>query len=50
MAKIKIADSFNAAKIEADLLLSDEELTAGTALVNIGADTTTVAIYTNRLL
>ena len=50
MAKIEIADSFNAARIEAEYILNEEELGAGTALVNIGADTTTVSIYSNRLL
>lgn len=50
MANIKITDSFNAARIDAEVILSEEEITNGAALVNIGAETTTVAIYTNKLL
>ncbi len=49
MARIEIADSFCAAKIEADILLSKENK-RGCALVNIGSDTTTVSIYSNELL
>ncbi len=48
--KVKIVDSFNAIILEAGILLTDPERSSGTALVNIGADTTTVAIYTNNLL
>lgn len=50
MANIKIVDSFNAIILDAGVLLSDEERSGGAVLVNIGADTTTVAIYTNKLL
>lgn len=50
MANIKITDSFNAARIDAETILSEEETINGTALVNIGAETTTIAIYTNKLL
>lgn len=50
MANIKIADSFNAIKIEAEELLNEEEMGNGTAFVNIGAETTGIAIYSNKLL
>ncbi|MBQ2877310.1 MAG: hypothetical protein IJE42_00065 [Bacteroidaceae bacterium] len=50
MANVKIMDSFNAARIDADVILSEEDITSGTALVNIGAETTTVAIYSGKLL
>ena len=49
MARIEIVDSFCAAKIEADILLNKEDK-SGCALVNIGADTTTMSIYRNDLL
>lgn len=49
MAKIVIVDSFCAAKIEADILLGKENKRS-CALVNMGAETTTVSIYTNNLL
>lgn len=50
ISKIKILDSFNAIILEANTLLSDTERGNGTALVDIGAETTTVAIYANNLL
>lgn len=50
MANIKIMDSFNAARIDAEVILSEEDMISGSALVNIGAETTTVAIYSNKLL
>lgn len=50
ISKIKIVDSFNAIILEAGILLSDEERSSGAALVNIGAETTTVAIYSGKLL
>ena len=49
MARIEIVDSFCAAKIEADILLNKEDK-SGCALVNIGAETTTMSIYRNDLL
>ena len=49
-AKIDIADSFSAARMDADILLSKDARRNGCALVNIGADTTTVAIYNNDIL
>lgn len=50
LAKIEIADSFTAAKIAADTLLNEEEKRDGCALVDIGAETTTVTIYAGNLL
>lgn len=49
MAKIEIVDSFCAAKIDADILLDKEEK-RGCALVNMGAETTTISIYRDDLL
>lgn len=50
LAKIEIADSFTAARINAEQLLNKDEKRDGSALVDIGAETTTIAIYTNNLL
>lgn len=50
MAAIGIANSINSIRIEADMLLNDDEKRSGCALVNIGSETTTIAIYTNNLL
>ncbi|MBQ5663339.1 MAG: hypothetical protein IIV19_02785 [Bacteroidaceae bacterium] len=50
LAKIEIADSFTAARINAEQLLNNDEKRDGSALVDIGAETTTIAIYTNNLL
>ena len=50
MSNICILDSYNAIILEANILLSDTERSSGVALVNIGAETTTVAIYANNLL
>ena len=49
-ADIEIADSFSAARMDADILLSKDARRNGCALVNIGADTTTVSIYNNDIL
>ena len=49
-ADIEIADSFSAARMDADILLSKDARRNGCALVNIGADTTTIAIYNNDIL
>ncbi len=49
MAKIEIIDSFCAAKIDADILLSKDDK-RGCALVNMGAETTTVSIYRDDIL
>lgn len=50
LAKIEIADSFPAARINAEQLLNKDEKRDGSALVDIGAETTTIAIYTNNIL
>lgn len=46
-AEIEIADSFIAACMDADILLTTDARRNGCALVNIGADTTTISIYNN---
>ena len=47
MAKTEIADSFIAARMDADIILTKDDRRNGCALVNIGADTTTIAVYNN---
>ena len=49
-AEIKIEDSFCAARMDADIILSTDARRNGCALVNIGADTTTIAIYNNDMM
>ena len=49
-AKIEISDSFSAARMDADIMLSKDARRNGCALVNIGADTTTIAVYNNEQL
>ena len=46
-ANVEIADSFIAARMDADILLTKDVRRNGCALVNIGADTTTISIYNN---
>ena len=46
-ANVEIEDSFIAARMDADILLTKDARRNGCALVNIGADTTTIAIYNN---
>ena len=46
-AQIEIEESFCAANFDADILLSKDLRRNGCALVNIGAETTTIAIYGN---
>ena len=50
LADIEIAKSFSAAKINAEQILSDEEKRDGCALVDIGAETTTVSIFSNNIM
>ena len=50
LAKIEIADSFTAATICANTILNEDEKRDGCALVDIGAETTTITIYSNNLL
>lgn len=49
-ADIEIADSFCAARMDAEIILPPDARRNGCALVNIGADTTTVAIYKNEMM
>lgn len=49
-AEIEIAGSSNTARLEAEFILNEEEMNCGSALVNIGAETTTVAIYSGKML
>lgn len=50
LAKVEIADSFIAARMDADIILTKDDRRNGCALVNIGADTTTVTVYNNDSL
>ena len=49
-AEIEIADSFCAARMDADIILPPDARRNGCALVNIGAETTTIAIYKNEMM
>ena len=49
-AEIEIAESFNTARLEAEQILNEEEMNCGSAIVNIGAEITTVAIYSGKML
>ena len=46
-ARIEIEECVCAARLDADILLSSDLRRNGCALVNIGAETTTISIYTN---
>ena len=46
-AGIEIEDSFCAAHFDAEILLTKDQRRNGCALVNIGAETTTISIYNN---
>ena len=49
-ADIEIEDSFCAARMDADIILPTDARRNGCALVNIGAETTTIAIYNNDMM
>ena len=49
-AKIEIADTLIAPLITADAVLTESERRSGCALVDFGADTTTVSVYKNNIL
>lgn len=49
-AEIDIEDSFCAARMDADIILPADARRNGCALVNIGADTTTIVIYKNDMM
>lgn len=50
MAKLEVADYFIEPLLLADYLLTDTEKRSGCALVDFGAETTTVAIYEKNIL
>ena len=49
-AKIELADLLTAPTVLAQAVLTDNELRAGCALIDLGADTTTVMVYKNHIL
>lgn len=49
-AKVEIADLLIAPVILAHAVLTENEMRSGCALVDLGADTTTVAVYKNNIL
>lgn len=49
-AKIEIADYFIAPIVTADVILMDSEKRLGCALVDFGAETTTISVYKNNIL
>jgi cell division protein FtsA len=49
-AKIEIADLFIAPMVLANAVLTESERRSGCALVDFGADTTTVSVYKNNIL
>lgn len=49
-AKIEIADLFIAPLVTADAVLTQSEKRSGCALIDFGADTTTISIYKNSIL
>lgn len=49
-ANIEVADYFISPMVMADVVLSDAEKRSGCALVDLGADTTTVSVYKNNIL
>lgn len=49
-ADIEIEDSFCAARMDADIILPADARRNGCALINIGAETTTIAIYNNDMM
>lgn len=50
LAKIEVAEYFISPLAAADVILTDTEKRTGCALVDFGADTTTVAVYKNNIL
>ncbi len=49
-AKIEVADTLIAPLITADAILTESERRSGCALIDFGADTTTVSVYKNNIL
>lgn len=50
LAKIKIADMFISPLVTAQAALTESEMRSGCALVDFGADTTTVSVYKGNIL
>ena len=50
LAKIEVADYYISPLAAADVILTDTEKRTGCALVDFGADTTTIAVYKNNIL
>jgi cell division protein FtsA len=50
LAKIEIADMFPSPLVTAKAVLTENEMRTGCALVDFGADTTTVSVYKNNIL
>ena len=50
MAQIEIVDGYVAPMVQADAVLTDDDRQQGCALVDYGADTTTVSVYKNGML
>lgn len=49
-AKIEIADLFISPLVMADAVLTESEKRSGCALIDFGADTTTISVYKNNIL
>lgn len=49
-AKIEIADLLISPMVTADAILSESEKRSGSALIDFGADTTTISVYKNNIL
>ncbi|MEG1686137.1 MAG: cell division protein FtsA, partial [Bacteroides sp.] len=49
-ANIEVADYFISPLVAANMVLSDSEKRSGCALIDFGADTTTVSVYKNNIL
>lgn len=49
-AEIEVADYFIAPQTLADAILTDNEKRSGCALIDFGADTTTISVYKNNIL
>lgn len=49
-AKIEVADIFISPLVTADAVLTESEKRSGCALIDFGADTTTVSVYKNNML
>lgn len=50
IARIEVAEFVIAPQVEAEILLTEDEMSSGTALVNIGADTSTVSLFSSKSL